>query len=223
MTRYTVAGVPFPTKDAIRDHIRAVRDRTPLGAEIDDDVVLWLLHRHPQWDEKSQGMTFVGTAMIQGSPAAPARKEIAILRGDLAPMDISWTKLLARLQRSGSLNHPSESEECLAELRIAGRQEVEDQLAPRRAAGLHLDHAHPMTYEQLLYDWVVQTGLNLQQIIVESNDGPVVKRWLRDRDLARSWQEHHQRHAVYELLTLAAHAAKPQLRIDWSLYLRANG
>ena len=164
-------------------------------------------------------MRFVGTAMIQGSPAAPFRKEIAILRHGEEAMYISWTKLVSRLQRNGTLKHPSEAQECLDELRIAGRQEVENQLAPRRSSGYHLDHAYPMTYEQLLYDWVVSTGLPLKAIEVESNDGPVVKRWLHDRQLAFSWQEHHRTHAVLELLTPAAHAAKPQLRVDWSAFL----
>jgi len=219
MTRYHLAGMFFATKDDLVRHIRSVRDATPLHAEMQDSVVLWLLHRHPQWNQKSVGMTAIGTAMIKGSPAAPSRKEIAILRGTQEPMDISWTKLVKRLQKDGTLKHPSEPQECLDELRIAARQEVESQLVSRRAAGFHLDHAHPVTFEQLLFDWVVTTGLRLAQIQVESNDGTEVKRWLRDRQLAADWRKFHQQNAVLILRTPEEHAAQPQLRVDWSAYL----
>ncbi len=216
---YRPAGTFFATKKAIVQHIRAVRDATPLHAEIHDPVVRWLLHRHPQWDQKSVGMTAIGTAMIKGTPAAPSRKEIAILRGAQEPMDISWTKLVARLQKDGTLKHPSDPQECLEELRIAARQEVESQLVPLRAVGFHLDHAYPLTFEQLLFDWVVETGLRLAQIQVESNDGPVVKRWLRDRQLAAEWRKFHQKNAVLILRTPEEHAAQPRHRVDWSAYL----
>ncbi len=219
MTGYHLAGMFFATKNDLVLHIRAVRDATPLHAEIHDPVVLWLLHRHPQWDQKSVGMTAIGTAMIKGTPAAPSRKEIAILRNCQEAMDISWTKLVKRLQKDGTLKHPSDPQECLDELRIAARQEVESQLASRRAAGFHLDHAHPFTFEQLLHDWVAETSLRLDQIHVESNDGPVVKRWLRDRQLAAGWCEYHRQNAVLVLRTPEEHAAQPQLRVDWNAYV----
>jgi len=216
---YRPAGTFFATKKDIVQHIRTVRDATPLHAEVHDPVVRWLLHRHPQWDQKSVGMTAIGTAMIKGTPAAPSRKEIAILRGTQEPMDISWTKLVARLQKDGTLKHPSESQECLDELRIAARHEVESQLAPLRAVGFQLDHAYPLTFEQLLFDWVVATGLRLDQIHVDSNDGLAVKRWLRDRQLAAEWRKFHQQNAVLILRLPEEHAAQPRHRVDWTAYL----
>jgi hypothetical protein len=216
---YLLAQRLFPSKQAVTQHFRSVRDDCPLGESIHDSVVHWLLRRHPQWEEKSQGMTAIGTGMVKGSPAIPPRKEIVILRGAAQPMDISWTKLVKRLQPDGTLKHPSDLQECLDELRIAARQEIEDQLSPLRRAGKHLDHASPATFEQLLYDWVIASSLPLQRLEVASNDGLVVQRSLKDRDLAQSWQEYHRANAVLVLRTPAEHAAQPQVRIDWSALL----
>lgn len=219
MSRYRIADREFTTKKMLTEHIRSVRDTTPLHAPIDDPVVLWLLRRHPEWEQKSQKMSFVGTALIQGSPAAPPSKQIAIIRSEGEPMDISWTKLVARLQRDGTLRHPTAADECLAELRIAARLEIDDQIDTLRVAGMHVDHAFPLTFEQLLFDWVCSTGLELKQITVESNDGPTVLRWLADRALAESWRAYHRAHAVLVLRTPAEHAAEPKHRVDWSSYL----
>lgn len=219
MSKYLVAGRAFRTKGEITAHFRSVRDNTPLHGEIHDPVVRWFLVRHPQWEQKSRGMTAIGTALIKGSPAAPPRKEIAILRGPESPMDISWTKLVRRLQTDGTLAHPSEPEEALAELRIAARQETEDQRALLSRPGFHVDHAYPATFEQLLFDWFTGTGLALTDLTVKSNDGPVVLRWFENRSLASSWQEYHKKNAILVLRTPEEHAAQPQLRIDWSAYL----
>ena len=97
MPVYRIAGRSFPTKESLKQHIRSVRDQTPLGGTTDDPVLLRLLSMHPQWAEKSEGMTAVGTAMVKGTPYAPPQKQIVLLRGDREPMDISWSKLVARL------------------------------------------------------------------------------------------------------------------------------
>lgn len=216
---YCIAGVPFPSQSAVKAHIRAVRDACPMGEPIEDPVVLALLRQHPQWAEKSAGMTAVSTWYINPHPAVPKRKEIVLLRGDQEPMDISWSKLVPRLTKTGELKHPSKAEEHLAELRIAARLEVEDQLAPRRAKGFHLDHAAPNTFEQLLFDWLQSTGLQLLQIGIESTHGTTVLRTFTDRALAHSWQTYHQDRAELILRTPAEHAKQPRIRVDWGDYL----
>lgn len=209
----------FPTKKAITDHIRAVRDRTPVGQTITDPVVLELLRHHPQWDEKSQDMAYISTGFIQGHPASPPRKEIVLLKNGGQLTDISWSKLVPRLQKDGKLQHPDPAVEHLNEVRIAARLEVEDQLQPHRKQGFELDHAYPLTFEQLLYDWVCKTELCLHDISIESSHGAVVSRWFANRGLAASWCSYHRDKAVLILRTKEEHDAQPCLRIDWSSVL----
>jgi hypothetical protein len=219
MPAYCLAGHVFATKEALKQKIRAVRDRTPLGGGIDDAVVLHLLRMHPQWAEKSVGMTAVGTAMVKGSPSAPPQKQIVLLRGDQEPMDISWSKLVARLQPDGSLRHPTEAREALEELRAACRQLIEPQLSPLRQPGMHVDHVFPRTFERLLFDWVQginrRAGVRVRDIRVASNDGLVVARGLEDPRLESQWVNHHEIHADLELVTPEEHATRPVPRMNW--------
>jgi hypothetical protein len=219
MPCYCLAGHVFPTKESLKQHIRAVRDRTALGGVIDDPVLLRLLRLHPQWEEKSRGMTAVGTAMVKGSPSAPPQKQIVLLRGDQEPMDISWSKLVARLQHDGSLKHPTEAREALDEVRTACRQLIEPQLAPLREPGLHVDHVFPRTFERLLFDWVQRMnrsrGLRVRDLRVASNDGLVVARGFQDPIHEVSWVTFHELHADLEPVTPEEHATRPVLRMNW--------
>jgi hypothetical protein len=223
MAKYEIAGRVFPSKKALTEHIRAVRDGAALGGEVRDRVLLHLLRMHPEWTEKSEGMRCVGTALIQGSPAIPPRKEIAILREGLEPMDISWAKLVARLQPDGSLRHPTNTEEALAELRIATRQAIEPQIQPLRQPGMHVDHVAPLTFEQLLFTWVnlmhQRHGLDLQSLQVVANDGPVVERRLEEAWHSDHWCGFHLRCARLEVVTPEEHARRPKVQVDWGKFL----
>lgn len=219
MSPYRLAEQSFPTKKAVTDYVRAVRDKTTIGQAITDPVVLRLLSQHPQWTEKSEGMDRVTTGLLQGHPSAPARKEILLLRSDGRVVDISWSKLIPRLQKDGQLCHLAPAIEHLNELRIAARFEVEDQLKAKRKKGYELDHSHPKTFERILHDWVVMTGLCLHDIGIESSHGSTVSRWFVNRGLASSWCAYHQNNAELVLRTKKEHNAQPQLRIDWSAVL----
>lgn len=219
MPVYRFAERVFPTKESIKDHIRRVRDQTPLGCAIDDEVVARLLRLHPQWDEKAVGMTAIGTAMVKGHPSAFPQKQIVLLRGDDEPMDISWAKLVARLQPDGSLRHPTDAREALDELRKACRQLIEPQLAPLRRPGLHVDHVYPWTFERLLFDWVQRmrqrAGLSVRDLKVVSNDGLNVVRRFENPEHARLWTFYHLIHCSLEAITPEEHARRPVLRMDW--------
>ena len=212
---YRVGGHEFKTKKALTEHFRSVRNETDLGARITDTVVLALLRRHPEWDEKTVAMDFVGTAMIKGTPAAPPRKEIAIINRDSSVMDISWAKLVARLQKDGSLKHPTEFWEAVSELKIAARQAVYSQLQPLAREGMHVDHVHPQTFEQLLFDWVVTTGRSPVEIVVEANDGPTIVRRIADPVLRKQWHDHHREHAVLELVSPLENLKRQKVTVDW--------
>jgi hypothetical protein len=84
---------------------------------------------------------------------------------------------------------------------------------------MHLDHAYPATFEQLLLDWFTSLGMSLLDLKVESSDGLIVVRTISDRYLAESWCNYHLANAVLVLRTPAEHAAQPQLRVDWSAHL----
>jgi hypothetical protein len=219
MPVYRIAGRTFPTKESLKQHIRAVRDQTPLGGTTEDPVLLRLLSMHPQWADKSEGMTAVGTGMVKGTPYAPPQKQIVLLRGDREPMDISWTKLVARLQPDGTLKHPTDAREALDELRVACRQLIEPQLAGLRLPGMHVDHVYPNTFERLLFDWVsLMWDIREEKVPdlkVGSTDGLVVLRYFENPYHADSWANYHRLCSELEVITPEEHARRPVIQMDW--------
>lgn len=131
-------------------------------------------------------------------------------------MDISWAKLIPRLQKDGSLKQPPREQSCLDELRIAARQAIHPQLEHMLTKGMHVDHVYPKTFEKLLYDWVLHVGVRVSHIGVCSNNGTMVRRWFSDPCLQKSWELYHERNAVLKVLTPQEHAIQPVLRVDWS-------
>jgi hypothetical protein len=212
---YQLADKTFRTKENIKQHIRLIRGATELRHPVTDTAVLALLRLHPEWHEKTSMMDFVGTALIKGTPFAPPRKEIAIINKDSSVMDISWSKLVGRLQKDGSLKHPTEFWEALAELKVAARQAVNNQLQPLACKGMHVDHVYPNTFDQLLFDWVVSTTLSPIDIKVQANDGPIIMRQIVNTELLEEWQEYHRSNAILELVTPLENLQRKRADIDW--------
>ena len=212
---YLLAGQSFKTKKEITEHFRRVRDRTELGEQINDEVVLELLAKHPEWLEKTENMLCVGAGLIKGHPSAPPSKQIAILNADSSITDISWSVLVKRLQKDGSLKAPTDFWEAVSELKIAARQDVSDQIRRVSKVGFHVDHAHPATFEVLLHRWVKSTGLSPLEIRVEANDGATIIRTIGTTELRESWQQFHEEHARLQLLTPEENLKRKKVKVDW--------
>ena len=97
---YVLGSVAFRTKADIQLHVRAVRDSTPLGHPVEDEVVLALMQLHPDWEAKTSGGGWLGTALIHHSSEATPTKELAVcFTGGLSPVSFNWTKLVDLLRR----------------------------------------------------------------------------------------------------------------------------
>ena len=217
---YILGGRAFRTKADIQAHIRTVRDETPLGQPIHDEPVLALLQLHPEWDKKTEGGGWVGTALIDHPAKARPTKEIAILFSDREDVvDISWAKLLPFLQKG--VNAPIAVWDCrLSELRIAARQAVEPQVAPLRKPGHAVDHVFPKTFEQLLYDWMTLMQFVVDDIPLRDGVGQDTGRYFASFEQSISWQTFHKDFAVLETISHKEHAKRTQRAcIDWTPFL----
>lgn len=97
---YKLGGAAFRTKADIQLHVRGVRDATPLGHPVEDEVVLALMQLHPDWETKTNGGGWLGTALIHHSSGATPTKELAVCFTDgLSPVSFNWTKLVGLLRR----------------------------------------------------------------------------------------------------------------------------
>lgn len=216
-SRYLLGARDFRTKAKITDHVRAVRDSTPLGAPITDTAVLALLTLHPEWEEKTTGGGWLGTAMIQHPSQAKASKQIAVLfTGTDVVIDISWT-CIVRMLRPGNPPRLSLVSDVLSEFRRAARYEIHSQIMPLRRVGYAVDHVYPKTFEQLLFDWVTANGLRVPDIKVGYAPEPQTHRFFADKALAASWQAYHAEQAVLEVIPVKEHNARTRRStINWS-------
>lgn len=217
---YILGGRAFRTKADIQAHIRSVRDETPLGQPISDETVLALLQLHPEWDEKTAGGGFVGTAMIDHPAKARPTKEIAILfSGSGRVVDISWVKLLPFLRKGVNAPIPT-WDSRLSELKLAAREAIEPQVAPLRKPGCAVDHVFPKTFEQLLCDWMTSMQLTVDDIPLRDGIGQDTGRYFASCEQSVSWQLFHKEFAVLETITNREHAKRTQRSsIDWTPFL----
>lgn len=214
---YVVGGRAFRTKADVQAHVRQVRDETPLGGRITDEVVIALLQLHPDWLSKTEGGGWPGTALIDHPAKSRPTKEIAILfSGTDKVVDISWTKLLPFLQKG--INAPIAAwDSRLSELRLAARQEVELQIQPMRKVGFAVDHVYPQTFEQLLYDWMIASGFCVDDIPLRDGIGTDTGRYFAVEAQSASWQDFHAVHAVLHVITHEEHAKRTlRAHIDWT-------
>ena len=216
---YQLGGRVFPTKQALKEHVRQVREETPAGEAVTDSAVIDLLQKHPQWDKKTaSGAGYPGCAHITFSSNLKSSKEIAILFDDGRPaVDISWTKVVSRLQPDGALRPVSRAHQHLIHLREAGRNGIREQLLQLYKEGHHVDHVFPKTFEVLLFQWVQGLGLKVCDIEIFDNSGVIeLGKHIADPDLLASWQRFHKENAVLEVVTAQENMSRPKVSLDWT-------
>jgi hypothetical protein len=97
---YVLGGQSFRTKADIQTHIRQVRQATPPGTPISDEVVLGLLSLHPDWEDLTSTGAFVTTAIRHRGPQHTPVSELVLQHPEHGARDLNWTKLLPLLSRT---------------------------------------------------------------------------------------------------------------------------
>lgn len=226
--QYVLGGKVFRTKADVQAHVRHVRDITPLGNPVRDEAVLALLKLHPEWEVKTAGGGWVGTAWIHHPSKARPTKELSICFSNSDKVvDISWTKLIPLLQR-GIEPAAVERDDTLDELRAAARGEIEQQIAPLRKPGYEVHHDLSCRFDQLfygsfdqiLYDWLVSVSLRPADVVIVWEEGAHTGRRFGDLKQAASWRAFHADRAQLRTVTKQEHAAMPRApRTPWDSLL----
>ncbi len=104
---------------------------------------------------------------------------------------LAWSRDKPRpipLPKSEITSNHSKKSRCLKRL----RKYVEDQVAPLRRPGYHVDHVYP--FEKIAYDWITSKGLDWGQI--------------KNKKLYLEFAEYHRQVARYQYLTPQENIAK---------------
>jgi hypothetical protein len=202
-----VAGRLFRTKADLENHIRAIVAKYPLEVYMDGEDVAFMTEvfkHHYRWDDK-RGPGVAGMFTRRVYSATGASTGIMLKRIDGSEVDISWVVCLM----------PGGRPKAKRNLSVAARYEVMPQRnaashavphgaacplcgQPLLAGDRHVDHAPPHTFEGLLDFWLIEEGLNYEQVEIE--DVGVADAQFIDRELAARWQDFHRQHAVLRVI-----------------------
>ena len=83
-----LAGRTFDTTNDLRLYIEFICDNAELGEIISDEVVMAVLHLHPDWPTLSSGMTAV---------AVDDQKQLTVCVGEDDTARVDWRNVLADL------------------------------------------------------------------------------------------------------------------------------
>jgi hypothetical protein len=89
---------------------------------------------------------------------------------------------------------------------------------PIKRKGSHVDHAPPLTFQVLAFNFLKEVGLRIEEVAVTAVGrlNTCAAKYLADRDLALKWQEYHQSHADLRITSKAANLAQGKIRVDFS-------
>lgn len=139
-----------------------------------------VLELHPRAEEKRRG----GIAHFRVVPLNGGR-ETQIVRPDGSVEVFSWLKCLGMI---------SSRQEVIS----AYREAVDDQVAPLRQPGMHVDHVAPWTFARIVADFEREHGVATMQEI----DHATMLRSCRFTSARRElFAEHHRAVAVLEVVT----------------------
>lgn len=214
---YQLGGLPFQSKDTIRQHIRRFIASQPIGAPVADPVLVDLLQKHPNWQAKSWGMTGLVIGEIEVAHASTKCKTVVIAKPG-GHVDITWSRLIDRLQHDGSLRQVDERSESLFKIKVAARAAIQHQIIEiDKMPGDHIDHVYPRTFDRLLFLFLKWWGVPIADIKVSDPTGLKVQLAFECWDLETNWQIFHGKLARLRAVPAAVNMAAPVYPVDWSV------
>jgi len=174
----------FRSKKEREAFVRAALNAAPFG----DVPRFALLHAlledvldlHPRVEEKRSG----GIAHFRLVPQNSGR-ETQIVRHDGSVEIFSWLKCLGMVSSR-------------QEIMSAYREAVDDQVAPLRQPGMHVDHVAPWTFARIVADFEREHGAATMQ---EINHTAMLRSCRFTSARRELFADHHRRLAVLEVVT----------------------
>ena len=224
---YRIAEEQLASKKAITSRCQGILGSTTDGGTVSNDDVEFLLALfmyHDEWDTK-HGEGVIGVTCRQ---TPHGTRCFYLQRAEGSEVDISFRHASKQIptQRSNDLL-PQGLLDYRAAARTAIKEEVRafrdkalftDSACPISGTPLErnnsaVDHEPPATFDQLLYDFTSQRGLNPLAVEIASIGGTVAT--FADDALASQWAIHHKEHAQLRLISKIANAQLPKPKLAW--------
>lgn len=202
-----------PTKVSLEERVRSIiaiyPNNEPLN-DLDFQFLLTLLENHP--DAKKKIGTGITSICLKQNPQFRSTRTFFLTRIDGTSTDFSWVKCLRT---------PTHRSKVLSALRqliypqvLSFKQKFfdtnPDSLCEIRNTPLtfynsHVDHQPPMTFDFLVQEFLKKLSLTFDQIKIKDEGlDNIFERRLDSDELARTWIEFHEIHAVLRVISAEA-------------------
>lgn len=205
--KYQVSGECFATQEQVKERVRHILEKYPLGAPFTDGDFTFmraLLDRHPEADRKIGAG--VAAIVIRQHPEFRNAVATYLQRTDGTWTDWSWSQCVAGKKIT---NDPVEAlRRQVAGQVIAYRRRyfeancVEGGRAPCELTGAlllshesHVDHEPPMTFQAIVKDFCQALGIGLEAIAVTVPADNQLYAEMTDAKQIAAWERYHQEHA----------------------------
>jgi hypothetical protein len=217
-----IGELVFASKAGATAHFQRMLHRYELGDVVDDAdarQLLWLLERHPNFEQKRG----VGIAGFTVAAVAYAARGFLITRADGSCTDFSYRKCIdgsaTLLSMVVAALRAEVQEDVLQAKRsyfdtygdAAGRVPCRLTGKPVAADEAHADHAPPFTFNVLATTFLDARKLVADETLLTSPSDNQFGRLLRDRTLAADWRAFHHKHADLRIVCKLEHVTRSQL------------
>ena len=225
---YTIAEESFLTKSALTDRARIALARTPDGrptADGDAEFLLALFQHHDEWAQKSAG----GVREITTQTTVHGTRCFVLRKHDNTEIDISFPHAIRLIPGTRTADILPQG---LRDFRAAARSAIRTQIFEFRDEALRqpqrcpvtgeqvgrynaaVDHTSPHTFDELIFTFCHENGINPLEIVVGSEGGVVAV--FQDEVVLSQWQSFHRARANLRLISRLGNLQLPKPKIHWS-------
>ena len=211
---FLIRGEFFPTKKALENRIRAIRDKYKDDNQLTPDnfdFLLDVLEGHPQYDIK-RGPGIV-SIYVKTNPTYTNNRCFWLIRTDGTETDFSFKECLTPTPHDKKFFRALRA--AIEPFTWEFKKNFFDSLTSPaycpytrerlEFVGSHVDHKVPLTFERLVDDFVQANGIDIDQISVAGDvEDNTYQNTLVDQELKERWISYHNQRAVLQVVSRRA-------------------
>lgn len=232
---YTLNNKTFKTKETLKNYFSYILNTQPIGIPLSgmwEIEVLELLTHHSRYADKVGCGIKKIVVEYSDNIIAKYYPHFHIYRLDGTDEDFSYLKCLSYMKPNDKTTSRGANPK-ITDIKQAFRTEIRQFIYAFKQAQFkskrylkcpklnvntsiksgHVDHIYPLTFDQLLYNFLEELNLSLLDIKIMDVDG--IENMLLDRELADKWIKYHNTKAELRILHKTANLSHCRAKIDW--------
>ncbi len=195
MAKFNIGDREFRCKADAQSHVQGILRSAPIGVPISNSVLVDLLSRHPDSEEK------LGSGLGHFEVRYDDRGTRCFVHVDSSGRRIVFSYRVCFQPKLAGLD---------STVRQVLRHAIEDQVSPLRRPGFEVDHVNEGGFAGLARRFLDHVG-GPEKVLVRRREDQFGSE-MADEGQIVLWQEFHRRYARYEVVTTEEHRARTAAR-----------